>query len=158
MELVVVVSILSLLLIFSVPLFRDISEYSNRRPGISGLVNLIQSLKQKAVRLDKDFFLFLDTGSGLVWTVDETMDDSARETARENGIVFDEDVSILSVEFFDIQGTAESGNSLRFSKNGYSDRALVHLRENDDDVTLKISTFLPRVEIFRRYVSYDDCT
>lgn len=156
-ELVVVVSIISILLVFSVPLFRDLPYFSSPRPKVSVLVNLIQSLKQNAVIQNRDFFLHIEPHAGLVWTSDTAMDDTARELAKQKAMVFDRDVTIVSVELPGPRESPPETVRLHFLKQGYSDRALVHLRESDEDVTLRISAFLSEVERYYQYVSYDDC-
>ena len=156
-EMVVVVSILSILFLFSVPLFRDLNLLSAPQPEVSGLAGLIESLKQKAVARNTDVFLHIEPLTGRVWTSDAAMDETALDLAKEKGIVFDRDVAIVGVEVFGRQNASSAPVRLCFYKRGYSDRALVHLRDDGEDVTLQISPFLPDVERHYRYVSYDDC-
>ncbi len=46
-------------------------------------------LKKRAVEQNIDFLLHIDTGSGMIWVADDTMDDEAREAAKEKGIHFE---------------------------------------------------------------------
>ena len=78
MELTVVIIIISILLLFSFPMLRDISLFSDP-PGHTGdLVRLTQDLKKRAVERHMDFYMHLDTGAGTVWVTDETMNDAAK--------------------------------------------------------------------------------
>lgn len=156
-ELVVVVAIFSVILLFTMPLFKNLFVSSASRPKISNLINQIEMLKQKSVRMDKDFFLHIETYSGRVWISDETMDTDELDIARESGMVYDGKVSIVNIEFFDDHRTGEQASVIRFYRQGYSDRALIHLRQDDEDFTLKVGAFLNQVEKYLQYISYDDC-
>ncbi len=156
-ELVVVITLIAVLMSFSIPLFRDARLFSGKSENASGLALLIQSLKTRAVERDRDFFLHMDLHTGQVWVTDSTMDTSAREKARQEGISHGDGLRILSLEFPGGRGRDQNRHTLCFRRQGYSDRALIHLREKDEDITLGVRTFLTRVERFDRYVSYDDC-
>lgn len=154
-ELVVVISIMAILLYFSVPLFKNLSLVSDTRGQVSTLVGLIQSLKQKAVQEQNDYFLHIDPGTGAVWVTHETMDRETANLARDQKEDSYNDLVIHSVEF---PGIPESRSpSIRFSKKGYSDMALIHIRDGEGDITLRIEPFLYRVDQENRYVSYNDC-
>jgi len=156
-ELVVVITILSVMLGFCIPLFRDIGLMTSRGKDASDLARRIQALKQKAVARDMDCALHIHPGTGLVYVTDETMDERERAAAKQRGVYYNGSVDILSLE---LPGEQEGGRQTRilvFSRRGYSDRALIHLRENRDPVTLKVGMFATDVQRFDRYVSYDDC-
>jgi prepilin-type N-terminal cleavage/methylation domain-containing protein len=156
-ELVVVITLIAVLVSFSIPLFRDARFFSGKSENASGLALLIRSLKTRAVELDRDFFLHMDLHSGRVWVTDSTMDTSALEKAGQEGITYGDGLRIINLEFPGGRGRDRNRHTLCFRRQGYSDRALIHLREKDEDITLEVRTFLTRVERFNRYVSYDDC-
>ncbi|MFH2092692.1 MAG: prepilin-type N-terminal cleavage/methylation domain-containing protein [Pseudomonadota bacterium] len=156
-EMVVVISIISILLSFSIPLFRDVSLFSGNSERVSKLVFLIQSLKQKAVAQNLDFFLNIDIHSGLVWVTHTSMDEGALANAEHQAMSFEGDIRLLNLEFPGGGKPDKRYYTLCFRQQGYSDRALIHLREGSEEVTLAIRAFLTEVEWFDRYVSYDDC-
>lgn len=154
MELVVVIAILGLLLVFSVPLFRKIGIMQGES-GVSDLVGLIDSLKEKAVARDKDFYLNIDTRAGLVWITDAAMNEEEQVRAKLDAKTYGGKTRLLNLERPEPDN--ERVHRILFSRKGYSDRALIHLRQDDRDMTLRIGMFLRQVSRFDGYLSYDDC-
>ncbi len=156
-ELIVVISILSMLLLFSLPVFREIVLFSDSTTQVGNMVRLINDLKKRAVAQEMDYLMNINPGSGLVWVTNEAMDDEAKEMAKEEGSFLSEKIDIIDVEF---PGSKETGNmehSIRFKKQGYSDFALIHLIENGMDITLKIEPFLSQVQLLNKHVYLEDC-
>lgn len=156
-ELAVVICILSVLMLFSMPMFERIHLFSNKAPTTASLVSLIQSLKQSSISENKTFYLNININTGQVWVTHASMNREAQAEAFETAIVYDNGTIIQNLEYPDRKRTDSSICQVQFFKEGCSDSVLVHLREKDEDVTLKIGTFLMKVERFNRYVSFDDC-
>lgn len=157
-ELIVVISILSLVLIFAFPLFRGRIAGSKDTWQASELVPLIESLKRKAVSENKDFFLHIEPSSNR-FRVDDKQNDAENKPEGDGHGAFELDSAILisGVEFKNRSIEDPAGIRIGFYRQGYSDAALIHLREDGRDATLKIPVFLNRVQFLDRYVSYDDC-
>ena len=81
-ELIVVLSIVSTLLLFSFPVFRDIVLFYDAESQVGAIVRLINNLKKRAVTQSVDFLIHLDPGSGMVWITNDNMDDAEKETAK----------------------------------------------------------------------------
>lgn len=157
-ELIVVISIIAILLVFSFPVFQNFHFFSNSKSQTGKIVRLITDLKKRALQNNVDYFMHINSDSGMVWISNDSMDDELNEKAKENAIVLSENFSILDVEF---HGMAESGGTeykIRFRKQGYSDFALIHILENENNLTLKIEPFLSTVQILNRHVFLDDCS
>ncbi len=156
-ELIVVISIIGILLVFSFPVFKNMHFFPNAKNNIGKMARLVTDLKKRAIQTNVDHFLHIDSNSNMVWISNESMADELSESARENAISFSEDFSILDVQF---HGETESGNNdyvIRFRKQGYSDFALIYIIENQNNLTLKIDPFLSRVQILNRHVVLEDC-
>ncbi len=156
-ELIVVISIVGTLLLFSFPLFSDLNLFSDSKGGVGDIVRLINDLKKRAVEQNIDFLLHLDTGSGMIWVADDTMDDEAREAAEERGVHFPENLSLLDVEFPGFRQSDAVNYQIRFRSEGYSDFALIHLTKEEKNITLKIEPFLSHVQLIERHIYFDDC-
>ncbi len=157
MELTVVIIIISILLLFSFPMLRNISLFSDP-PGRTGdLVRLTQDLKKRAIEHHKDFYMHLDTGSGTVWVTDETMNEAAKLSAKQNGTQLSNDLSIQGVETPGGTETSVREYEIAFKKEGYSDFALIHMIENKKRMTLKIEPFLTQVQLFDTHIHFEDC-
>lgn len=156
-ELVVVISLLSVLLLFSMPVLKRVSILSGDASDTGSFVLLIQSLKQKAVSEHKDYTLHIDTSSGQLWTTDENMNAESVTRAMETAVQHFDNNIVQNIEMPESRQTETGVFRIRFSKSGYSDMALFHIREEDQDITLKVHSFLMNVERFERYVARDDC-
>jgi len=150
-------SITAVLLLFSVPLFRDISLFSDSASQVGDIVRLINDLKNRAVEKNIDFMMHVDSKSGMVWVTDDSMDDAARQTAKEKGVLLSDGITVLDVEFPGIDEAGGEEYRIRFRKQGYSDFALIHLIENEKSITLKIEPFLSKVQVLDKHVYLKDC-
>lgn len=156
-ELMVVVGIFTIILLFSIPMFRQIHLTSNASDHVSGLILFLEDLKLKAMVENKNFTLYIDTGSGKFYITNDTMDEDARQTALSNGVTLSGDLELLNLEFPDDDTRADDDKSICFFNKGYSDRVLIHVREQSREMTIQICMFQKKVHLIDKYVSYDDC-
>ncbi|MCP3871746.1 MAG: type II secretion system protein [Desulfobacteraceae bacterium] len=156
-ELIVVICIVSILLGFSYPMFRDVDLFSNSATQLGDIVRLINNLKKRAVEQNTDFLLHMDTTSGSLWVTNTGMNDEAIDQAKQKGIQLSDKIIILDVEFPGIKEVGEKEYQIRFSKSGYSDYALIHIGEGDNTITLKIEPFLSQVQLLDEHVYLEDC-
>ncbi len=156
-ELIVVISIAGTLLFFSFPLFSNFNLFSDSKGGSGDIVRLINDLKTRAVEQDIDFVLHIDAASAMLWVTNDAMGEKDRHAAQEKGVNLPEDLSVLDVEFLNFRQSGEPEYQIRFSKQGYSDFALIHITEGEKNITLKIEPFLFQVQFIDRHVYFDDC-
>lgn len=157
MELVVVIGIMSLLLMFSFPVFRDIPLFSDTGAGTGDLVRLMDDLKKRAVEADTDFLLHLEPESGRVWVTHEGIDEAKMQSARENGAELSGDLRVIGVEYPEFKDPGGREYLIRFNRRGYSDFAYIHVTEDRKKRTLKLEPFLPRVLILEDHAHFEDC-
>jgi prepilin-type N-terminal cleavage/methylation domain-containing protein len=157
MELTVVIIIISILLLFSFPVLRDIRLFSDPAGQTGDIIRLIHDLKKRAVEKDLDFFMHLDTGSGLVWVTDETMDNEKKRTAKQNSKRLSSRITVQDVEYPGGVETSSREYEISFKKYGYSDFALIHITENRKNLTLKIEPFLSQVQFFDTHIHFENC-
>jgi len=156
-ELIVVISIVAMLLLFSFPVFRDIVLFSDSATQVGDMLRLIDDLKKRAVDQNTDYFMHMNPGSGQVWVTNEDMDDEAKETAKGNGVFLLEEIDIIDVEFPGTRETRKMEHRIRFRKQGYSDFALIHIIENQKNITLKIEPFLSQAQLLNNHIYLEDC-
>jgi hypothetical protein len=153
----VVISIVSVLLLFSFPMFQNIDFFSNSRGLVGDIVRLTNDLKKRAVEKDLDFIMTVDLDSGLLWVTDETMDNEAIISAKSNGVSFSDEINITSITFAGIKEDTSRVHGIRFRKQGYSDFVLIHMVEGEKKLTLKIEPFLSQIQLINKHVYFDDC-
>lgn len=156
-ELIVVISIIALLLLFSFPMFEGVRIVSHTDSQVGDVERLINDLKTRAIERNIDFTLHLDSGSGMVWVTDDAMDEDARRAAKENSARLSEKITISDVEFPEVRETGSREHQIRFSRLGYSDFALIHVIADHGNITIKIEPFLSRVLVQKGHVNFEDC-
>lgn len=156
-ELMVVVGIFTIVLLFSIPLFRQIHVTSNASDNVSGLIFFLENLKLRAMVENKKFTLYMDSGSGKMYVTDDSMDEDARQIALNTGVSMDGDLQLLNLEFPDDDTRNGDDKTICFFNQGYSDRVLIHVREEDREMTLQVCMFQKKIHLIDGYVSYDDC-
>ncbi|MCP4020357.1 MAG: prepilin-type N-terminal cleavage/methylation domain-containing protein [Desulfobacteraceae bacterium] len=156
-ELMVVISILAVVLTVFVPIFRSSRPFSDSQSGISELVNLIQDLKKRAVQDQADLTLHIDTGRNYLWVEDSIMDEEMRKKAKEEGVTLRQDFNISGVEFKESGQEDPDDQAILFSKQGYSDFALIHLTDDETDLTIRIEPFLYHVEVVQGHEPFEEC-
>lgn len=157
-ELIVVISIISILLFFSFPLFENISFLSSPKGYTGHIVRLINDLKKLPAKENMDFFMHIDINTDMIWITNENMDEIEKQKARQKAFLVSDDIEILDVQLHQDK-EKRSEFKIRFRKQDYSDSALIHLiDENEKHITLKIEPFLSRVEVLNEHIFFEDCT
>ena len=160
-ELIVVISIISILLAFSLPRL-DVSFFSDNDRKISSwiLVN-VKALKEKSVREQTLFVLNIDldnnqmwSSSGFVAEVTEEADETV-ETPKENVYKLPSGYRLTDVEFIDEDKITSGIAEIHFYHKGYSDKALIHIEDDDNlHYSYLIEPFLPHVKIIDEYIEF----
>ncbi len=156
-ELIVVISIVGILLLFSLPLFSGVNFFSDSKGSVGDIVRLINDIKKRAVEQNIDFKLHIDKNSNRLWITNASMDDEANNNAEAKGVQLPKNLSILDVQFPGFHATDDQEYQIRFANHGYSDFVLIHLTEGGQNVTLKIEPFLSRVQFIDSHIYLDDC-
>ncbi len=137
----VVIGIFTIALLFSIPVFRQIHLTSKASDHVSGMMLFFEDLKHRAMVENKNFTLYVDSGAGKMYVADDTMDEDARQDALNNGISLNGDLQLLNLEFPDDGTRSGDDKTICFFSKGYSDRVLIHVREESREMTIQICMF-----------------
>ena len=156
-ELIVVIALIGLMLFFTLPRFGDNPFLDDSKQSSRWLIGKVQSLKESAIRDQKQYSLHFDLDSSRIWETNESMSAEDIESAAFNsGSSLPDDLRIIDIEYPEkgkiISGVAE----LIFYKAGYTDKALVHMQEGDSYLSFLIEPFLSNVQFYERYASFED--
>ena len=155
-ELIVVVTLLGLMLFFSLPRLQNNPFLDDSKKSSRWLIGKIQALKESAVRDHKLYTLHFDLDSGRVWETSESMSPEEIESAVLNSYALPDDLRIIDIEY-PTQGKIYSGQAkISFYKAGHTDKALVHMQDGDTYLSFLIEPFLPNVQFFEKYASFED--
>jgi prepilin-type N-terminal cleavage/methylation domain-containing protein len=156
-ELIVVISLIGLMLFFTLPRFGDNPFLNGSKQSARWLIGKVQSLKESAIRDQKQYSLHFDLGGGRIWQTNESMSpDDLENAALNNSYSLPDDLRIIDIEY-PLKGKIASGiTEITFYKAGYTDKALVHMQEEDSYLSLLIEPFLTNVQIFDSYAGFGD--
>ncbi len=156
-EIVVVMSLISLLFFFAIPRFQGAVLTDSTKTLSRWIMGKVFFLKERAVRDQKRYVLNVGVDSNRLWVSDESMSEDELQNAELGGYQLPVDVRILDVEFPDDEIISVGRAGIYFYKKGYSDKALIHI-ENDDNkqLTFLIEPFLSRVRFYETYVDFKD--
>jgi prepilin-type N-terminal cleavage/methylation domain-containing protein len=156
-ELTVVIFLMGILLSVTLPRIQDTILTDRFKTTTRQIINKIYELKNNAIRANKNYHLYFDLESNKYWDEYDDMTDDARAEAREKAAPFPDDVRIRDV-WFKGSGKAVMGEvSIFFSRKGYIQPAVIHLRSEDDrEFTLILRPFLGKVEVLDQYVEFED--
>lgn len=156
LELIVVITLLSLILFFTVPRFQTAVFSDPAQKAYRQLIYQIKSLKEKAVEEQTTLILNFDVDNGKIWVTTETMDEDQMTDQMEKATVLPEDIRLMDI-VTPGKGMISSGTAqIRFYAKGYSDKALIHIEGEDGQMTLLVEPFLSRVKIDENYKEFED--
>ena len=156
-ELIVVISLISIMLFFAVPRFQN-NVLSDSTKEVSRWILLkIPYIKESAAREQRRYVLHVSFESSKLWITHEAMLQEALQSAETTGYTLPEDIKLLDVEYPDKEKISTGEADIYFNKEGYSDKAIIHL-ENDDNekFSFLIEPFLRRVRLYNSYAEFGD--
>ena len=131
------------MLFFSLPRLQDNPFLDDSKQSSRWLIGKVQSLKESAIREQKQHSLNFDLDSGRIWDTNESMSpEDSESTALNSSYALPDDLRIIDIEYPQ-QGKIYSGQTeIIFYKAGYTDKALIHMQEGDTYLSFLIEPFL----------------
>jgi prepilin-type N-terminal cleavage/methylation domain-containing protein len=154
-ELIAVIALISLMFFFTLPRFEGAVISDDIRKVSRWLIAKVQMLKHSAVKDQKNYVLYIDLDDRRLWVADQAADEEAVEEAAKKGYGLPDEVDVTEVAFPDGENLVSGRVRIVFYRNGYSDKAIIHIRDNDDrQMSLMIEPFLSQVKVFDEYVGF----
>ena len=156
-ELIVVISLMGLMLFFTLPRLGENPFLDGSKQSSRWLIGKVQTLKESAIRKQKQHSLHFDLDSGLIWETNESMSiEDIEDAALNSSYSLPDDLRIIDIEYPQ-KGKIYSGLAeITFYKAGYTDKVLVHMQEGDSYLSFLIEPFLANVQFFDVYTGFDD--
>jgi prepilin-type N-terminal cleavage/methylation domain-containing protein len=156
-ELIVVISLISLMFFFAIPRIPVDALSDNTRKVSRWIMLNVSALKEKAVHDQKRYVLHLSLDSNRLWVTSEIMSEEELEEAAAIGYNLPEDIKLLDVEYPDKEKISLGQADIYFYKKGYSDKAIIHITNNDNEVlSFLIEPFLSRARLYNKYLEFED--
>ena len=156
-ELIVVISLISLMLFFAIPRFQVDVLSDHTKKASRWIMLQVNALKEKAVHDQKRYVLHLSLDSNRLWVTSENMSPEEIQTAEENGFELADDITLMDVEYPDEEKISVGRADIYFYKKGYSDNAIIHISTKDNEIlSFLIEPFLSRVRLYNKYIEFGD--
>jgi general secretion pathway protein H len=152
-ELTVVVFLIGLMLALTIPRVQHSLLSDDLKVATRRMIGTVRTLRDKAIRDQKVYGLYLDMESSQFWVEWSSMTVEQKADARQNASTFPGNIRILDVWRKD-SGKQDMGDTvIHFTKKGYVEQAAIHLGTDDGRVyTIMLSPFLGTAKTYDRYV------
>jgi len=156
-ELIVVISLISIMLFFAVPRFQR-NVLSDSTKEVSRWILLkIPYIKESASREQRRYVLHVSIDSNKMWITHAAMLQEALQSAETNAYKIPEDIKLLDVEYSDQEKISVGQADIYFNEKGYSEKAIIHLGNDDNEkFSFLIEPFLLRVRLYNNYKEFED--
>ncbi len=152
MELVVVLALIGLMLIVSIPRFRQTLLTDSLNSTARKIVGQVKTLKNRTIREQKTGFFHFDLMEQRYWVTTESDNETLLASARENAYQVPSSVRISDV-WSQSHGKKSEGEVLvRFNKKGYVEPVIIHLESDDKKMSLVLNPFLGTIKIYEKYI------
>jgi prepilin-type N-terminal cleavage/methylation domain-containing protein len=158
LELMVVMVLISVMTAFAVPQLRSSLFSDQLKTTTRKVMGLIAEASQEAISKHTEYSLYFDLEKNNISTLQEEQK-TAADDQYQQGRELDFPDSVQLVDVTSVHGGKQSlGRAvIRFSKEGYVDKTLIHFRSDDgDDMTIVLSPFLGVTKIFDSYIDLED--
>lgn len=156
-ELMVVIVLLGLIFTIATPKIRDALFRDELKGATRQMVGLIMRLRNEAIREHKDYMLHFDLESNRFWFDSPSMTEEERARIAADASPLTGQVDIMDV-WISGEGKIMLGEvRIRINKKGYIQQSVIHLgMEDNREFTLLLSPFLRRVEVYDKYIEFED--
>lgn len=152
-ELMVVLVLISIVLAVVIPRFDGGPLQDPTKKLSRWMVNTIRYLRSTAIQKQTPHALVIDLNEQRMWIVSEGMSEEELAAGSEKAFKLDKSMQIVNIQFPDQEPISTGSAEIRFYPAGFSDRALIHM-ENDDAERFSylIEPLLPKVKMFEEWI------
>lgn len=155
LELVVVMVLISIAMSFTIPSLRS-SLYSDELKGTSRkLISLISETSQASYLSGVPYILEYDKENNL-FSVKVVAGAGQDPPSTPSPLQLPDTVAVKDITTYHGGVNVDGIMSLSFTRNGYVDMTLIHLEQEDRELTVFLPPFLGANKIFDGYVDIDD--
>ena len=169
-ELIVVITLISVMMFFAVPRLNTNLLTSDSRSVSKWMLLTVKGLKQKSLREQTPHVLQVDLDNqklsgGAEMKGDseapeamdafEELDAGKKQAGKSEELELPDGFRLIDVAFPGKTPVSSGIAEIRFYPEGYSDHVLIHMEDRDADrITFEIAPFLPQVQIHKNDVDF----
>jgi len=157
-ELLVVIALIGVMLALAVPTTREALTVNHLKKASRQLIGLERQLRVEAVRDQVDNILVLNVPASSYYVLTPDMTPEKMLDVEKQAKKLPEGVTIRDVIRKHNDIVRDGKIRIRFGKDNISSPLVIHLSENEDNMTLVINPFLGVTAVYDKYVdiSVDD--
>jgi len=156
-ELIVVVSLISIMLFLYIPKFQEAVMFDNTKRVSRWIIGKLQALKESSVNNQKLYVFHIDLDNNRMWVTNELMSEEEMQNAEQQGFELPDDINLLDVKYPGKDKMLSGRADIYFYKKGYSDKALIHIEDSSNkQLSFLIEPFLSAVELYEEYVEFEN--
>ncbi|MBN1932902.1 MAG: type II secretion system protein [Desulfobacterales bacterium] len=155
-ELIVVIFLISIMLFFSIPRFEITIFSDDYKKASRWIIGKVHDLKDRAVGEQKTYILHINIDKSMFWVSYESMSEEEQQKAEQKAYRLPEEIKVLDVEYPDHIKISMGTADIYFYKKGYCDKAIIHLENDQKQISFLIEPFLYEVNIEEKYVELED--
>jgi prepilin-type N-terminal cleavage/methylation domain-containing protein len=149
-ELIVVISLISIMLVVAIPRLSGGLFSSGSGEAARWVIANVTHLKEKAVADQKIYLLNVSPDTQQLWISAADTSEVETAAARNDGYTLPREVRLDQVALSDTEQFSSGTIPIRFFPQGFSDKAVIYMRTRDGDrLAFVIEPFLPGVELIR---------
>ncbi len=149
-ELIVVISIISLMLFFTMPNLGGALWPQGSREASRWIIHAEKTLRENAIRHNTRYTLHIDLPTGKIWFSNKLMKTSEIEKLAAKAMVLPRGVVISEIEFPLKNKTVLGRAEIHFYPKGYADKAIIRVNKGHyDNFNLLIEPFIPGVRVIK---------
>lgn len=154
-EVMVVVSLISIILFFSMPRFENYMLLDGTKKASRWIIGKVKILKDNAVLKRQLYTLHVSLDTNRLWSTNESMSSEEFKNAQNQAYELPDEVKLLDIEYAG-KGKVSFGEAeICFYKNGYSDKVFIHIENNENKrLSFLVEPFLSEVKLFEHYEDF----
>ena len=153
-EIAVVILLIGITLLFAAPRLPESLLSEPSKSASRWIILKVQSLKNQSVKEHKQYSLHADINTDRFWSTSESMSEEEKLEAEDNSYQLPGGLNLVDVTYPDGEKISSGQVDIRFYGKGYSDRAILHINDGEDKISLQIEPFLSRVKYYDNYVEF----
>ena len=155
-ELIAVISIISIMLFLTLPRFDILSQPDDLKTASRWIMTQVPHLKAKAVSEQKPYVLLVNLDKNAFHVGQVEAPGAETELSEADDIPLGGGVKLTDV-MIPGKGAITSGQvMIYFYKKGYSDKAIIHMKDGDNNVvSLTIEPFMASPVMTNGYIGFD---
>jgi len=157
-ELVVVMAIISMMFLLAVPATRDALTVNDLKKATRQFIGLERQLRVDAVREQVDYILHLDISHATYYVTESGMTPEKQDEVKKNAKKLPDGVAIADIVNHKKEKITDGIVKVKFGRNNIGAPLVIHLREDEERMTLVMNPFLGVTAVYDHYaeISPDD--